>query len=93
MLARRAHSSSHDAHTARGYEFAASAGVVAITADTSTSTAMAGASEGASGGKHDAAIAGTYRKGVAVFAIVKGGLTYDVSIAGQKFSYAAPQTN
>ncbi|MEX3901283.1 hypothetical protein [Paraburkholderia sp. BR10954] len=31
--------------------------------------------------------AGDYRKGMAVFAVAKGGLMYEASIGGQKFSY------
>jgi len=48
---------------------------------------------GASGGKKDATTAGEYQKGVAVFTIAKGGLMYEASVAGQKFSYKALPAN
>ncbi len=50
-----------------------------------------GATAGASGEKKDATTAGEYQKGVAVFTIAKGGLMYEASVAGQKFSYKALQ--
>jgi hypothetical protein len=40
-----------------------------------------------SGGKHDAKTVGEYRKGMATFTVAKGGLMYEASIGGQKFSY------
>jgi hypothetical protein len=40
-----------------------------------------------SGGKHDATTVGEYYKGMAVFSVAKGGLMYEASIGGQKFSY------
>ena len=42
---------------------------------------------GASAGKKDAATTGKYRKGMAVFTIVKGGAMYEASVGGQKFKY------
>jgi hypothetical protein len=48
-----------------------------------------GADAGASIEKHDAATAGDYKHGMAVFTIAKGGLMYNATIAGQKFSYTA----
>ncbi|MGO9038960.1 MAG: YSC84-related protein [Steroidobacteraceae bacterium] len=82
-----------DEFTAGSFEFDAGASVVVITAAASASGGTAGVSEGASAGKKDAATAGTYRKGTAVFTIVKGGLMYDASIAGQKFSYTARRSS
>jgi hypothetical protein len=75
-----------DAFTAESYEFNVGANVVAITAAASASTGAVGVSEGASGGKHDAATAGTARKGVAALTIVKGGLKYDATNARQRFT-------
>ena len=49
--------------------------------------APTGSSAGASGGKNDATTAGRYQKGMAVFTVAKGGLMYEASIGGQKFSY------
>lgn len=80
-----------DEFTAGSFEFDAGASVVAITAAASASAGTTGVSESASGGQKDALTAGAYRKGVAVFTIVKGGLMYDASIAGQKFAYTARQ--
>ena len=32
---------------------------------------------------------GKYHKGMAVFTVAKGGLMYEASVSGQKFSYKA----
>jgi len=70
------------------FEFGAQATAVAITAGVSAAASTAGGAQaGASGGKHDAATAGKYYKGMAVFTVAKGGLMYEASIGGQKFSY------
>ena len=70
------------------FEFGANAGAVAITAGASASAATTGTTAGASGGRHDAATGGTsYYKGMKVFTITKGGLMYEASVGGQKFSY------
>lgn len=70
------------------FEFGANASAVAITAGASASASTAGATAGASGGKKDATTAGSsYYKGMKVFTITKGGLMYEASIGGQKFSY------
>jgi phage-related minor tail protein len=52
-----------------------------------TTGATASASSG--GGDTGAGTAGKYHKGTAVFTIAKGGLMYEASLAGQKFSYEA----
>lgn len=70
------------------FEFGANAGAVAITAAASASAATSGTTAGASGGKSDATTAGrSYYKGMKVFTITKGGLMYEASVGGQKFSY------
>lgn len=70
------------------FEFGANASAVAITASASASASTSGPTAGASGGKKDATTAGTsYYKGMKVFTITKGGLMYEASIGGQKFSY------
>jgi len=69
------------------FEFAADAAVVAITAGASATANTGGSSAAASGGKKDAVTAGGYHKGMAVFTILKGGLMYNATISGQKFSY------
>lgn len=79
--------------TAGHFEFGADIGVVVITAAASGELSTGGNNAGASGGKKDAATAGHYQKGVAVFAIRKGGAMFEASVSGQTFSYepkAAP---
>jgi lipid-binding SYLF domain-containing protein len=78
-----------DEFTSGEFAFGAGVGAVAITAAASASAGTTGASAAASGGKRDATTAGNYYKGMAVFTIAKGGLMYEASIAGQKFSYKA----
>jgi lipid-binding SYLF domain-containing protein len=76
--------------TSGNFEFGAQATAVAITAGASAAATTTGSSAGASGGKKDATTttAGTgYHKGMAVFTVAKGGLMYEASIGGQKFSY------
>lgn len=71
------------------FEFGAQTSAVAITAAASAAATTAGSSAGASGGKHDATTVGKYNTGMAVFTVAKGGLMYEASIGGQKFSYTA----
>ena len=80
-----------DEFSSGNFEFGASASAVAITAGVSAGAGTTGAGAGASGGKHDATTAsiGGYHKGMAVFTVAKGGLMYEASIGGQKFSYTA----
>lgn len=73
--------------TSGNFEFDANAQVTAITASASASAGTQGAGGSASGGEHDAATGGGYYKGMAVFTVTRGGLMYEASIAGQKFSY------
>lgn len=75
--------------TSGNFEFSAQATAVAITAGVSAeANTGGGASAGASGGRNDAtARHGGYRKGMAVFTIAKGGLMYEATLGGQKFSY------
>jgi lipid-binding SYLF domain-containing protein len=75
--------------TSGDFEFGGNVSAVAITAGASATAGTEGASAGASGGKKDATTAGRYQKGVAVFTIAKGGLMYEASMAGQKFSFKA----
>jgi lipid-binding SYLF domain-containing protein len=73
--------------TKGNFEFGADASVVAITAGASAQANTTGSSAGASGGKKDAKTVGGYHKGMATFTVAKGGLMYEASIGGQKFSY------
>ena len=80
--------------TSGEFAFGANAGAVAITAGVSAGANTAGGSSaGASGGKNDAVTAGEYYKGMAVFTVAKGGLMYEASVGGQKFSYAPLAAN
>jgi lipid-binding SYLF domain-containing protein len=76
-----------DEFTNGNFEFSGDVAVVAITAAAGASAGTTGANSGASGGKKDASTSGEYHKGMAVFTIVKGGVMYQASVAGQKFSY------
>jgi lipid-binding SYLF domain-containing protein len=73
--------------TGGNFEFGAQAQAVAITAGASAAATTAGSSAGASAGRHDATTAGKYYKGMATFTVAQGGLMYEASIGGQKFSY------
>ena len=76
-----------DEFTSGNFSFSGNVSAVAITAGASASAGTGGTTAGASGGKKDATTAGQYQKGVAVFTIAKGGLMYEASVGGQKFSY------
>jgi lipid-binding SYLF domain-containing protein len=78
---------SFDEFTTGNFEFGANVGAVAITAGASAAAGTSGASAAASAGKKDATTAGRYHDGLAVFTIAKGGLMYEASVGGQKFSY------
>jgi lipid-binding SYLF domain-containing protein len=77
----------YDTFTSGKFEFGAQASAVAITAsaqaEVGTGAATAGASTGKDAGKQKAA----YQNGMAVFTYAKGGLMYEASIGGQKFSF------
>ena len=76
-----------DEYTSGSFEFDAGVRVVAITATAGGQAGTSGASGDVSAGKKDAATAGKYYKGMAVFTIVKGGALYQASLAGQRYSY------
>jgi lipid-binding SYLF domain-containing protein len=73
--------------TSGNFEFGADASAVAITAAAGAKAGTTGSSAGASGGKKDAKTKGGYHDGMAVFTVAKGGLMYEASIGGQKFSF------
>ena len=76
--------------TSGNFEFGAGASAVAVTAGASANAGTTGTNAGASGGKKDATTSGSeYYKGMAVFTIAKGGLMFEASISGQKFSFTA----
>ncbi|MCB1689529.1 MAG: hypothetical protein KDI33_13630 [Halioglobus sp.] len=71
------------------FEFSADASAVAITAGAhATANTGGGASAGMSGGQNNADTKSLgYRKGMAIFTIAKGGLMYQATLGGQKYSY------
>jgi Las17-binding protein actin regulator len=69
------------------FEFGAEASAVAITAGAGAKANTTGSSAGASVTKDAARVVGAYNKGMATFTVAKGGLMYEASIGGQKFSY------
>ncbi|WP_233809472.1 YSC84-related protein [Paraburkholderia sp. HP33-1] len=73
--------------TAGNFEFGADANAIAITAAAGAQAGTTGTSANVSGGKKDAKTSGGYKKGMAVFTVAKGGLMYEASVGGQKFSY------
>ena len=75
--------------TSGNFELSATASAVAITAGASAeANTGGGTAAGISGGRNDAAtVSGGYRKGMAVFTVAKGGLMYEATLGGQKYSY------
>jgi lipid-binding SYLF domain-containing protein len=76
-----------DDFTSGNFSFSGDVGAVVITAGASASAGTSGENSAASADKHVAATQGQYQHGMAVFTIMKGGLMYNVSVEGQKFSY------
>jgi lipid-binding SYLF domain-containing protein len=80
----------YDEFTSGDFEFDAAASAVAITAGVQGKVGSEGATASASAGPATAAQAETnYYKGMVVFTQAKGGLMYEASIGGQKFSFTA----
>ena len=76
--------------TSGEFEFDAAASAVAITSGAQAKAGTEGASASAGTGSRSGKQAETgYRKGMAVFTYVKGGLMYEAAIGGQKFSFEA----
>lgn len=76
-----------DKFTSGNFEFSAGAQAVAITLAAGAQAGTTGSGAGASVTKNKAVAAAAYHDGMAVFTIIKGGLMYEVSLAGQKYSY------
>ena len=78
-----------DQFASGNFEFGAGVSAVAIKSGASGSVGTTGATASASSGsgKTGAGTSSNYRKGMAVFTIAKGGLMYEASLGGQKFSY------
>jgi lipid-binding SYLF domain-containing protein len=78
----------YDEFTSGSFEFDAAASAVAITVGAQAQAGTGGAAAGASAGPATGQQAGRgYTKGMAVFIHAKGGLMYEASIGGQKFSF------
>jgi len=74
------------------FEFGADAEAVVITASASASANTSGSSATASGGKNNATTNGSgYNKGMATYTVTKGGLMYEATVGGQKFSFSRAQ--
>jgi len=77
----------YDHFTSGKFEFGAQASAVAITASAQAQGGTSAATAGASTGKDAGAQTAAYQNGMAVFTYAKGGLMYEASLGGQKFSY------
>lgn len=74
--------------TRGNFEFGTEVQAVALTAAAGAAASTKGSSAVASGGKNNAEIANPgYYKGMATFTITKGGLMYEASVGGQKFTF------
>ena len=60
-----------------------------MTAAAGASASTSGGSGGASGGQRDANTVGEFNRGVATFTVARGGLMYEASVGGARFSYRA----
>lgn len=69
------------------FEFGAEASAVAITAGAGAKTSTTGSSAQISGDRENAKSVGAYNHGMAIFTLPHGGLMYEATVSGQKFSY------
>jgi lipid-binding SYLF domain-containing protein len=72
--------------TSGNFELGAQASAVALTAGANAQASTAG---GANAGANASQAKSTYSDGMAIFTMAKGGLMYEASVGGQKFSYRA----
>ncbi|MGD8594728.1 MAG: YSC84-related protein [Gammaproteobacteria bacterium] len=79
----------YDEFTSGNFEFGAQASAIAITAGAQAQAGSTGATASANTGPKDAGAQkkAQYHKGIVVFTHVKGGLMYEASLAGQKYSF------
>ena len=78
----------YDEFTSGNFEFGATAQAVAVTAGAGARAGTGGSSAGVSSGPETGVQAETnYVKGMATFVHAKGGLMYEFSIGGQKFTF------
>jgi lipid-binding SYLF domain-containing protein len=73
----------YDSFVSGEFEFGAQATAVALTYGASAEAGTKGSSSSAGETKG----AGAWKRGMAVFTLAKGGLMYEATIGGQKFSY------
>lgn len=76
-----------DTFTSGNFEFDAEAGAIAIQSGASAKAGTEGAGAGANTGGAGGSYAGSYYKGMLVLTMAKGGLMYEASLGGQKYSY------
>jgi len=69
------------------FEFGAEASAVAITAGAGAKATTTGSSAQVSGGRENAKSVGAYNHGMAIFTLPHGGLMYEATVSGQKFTY------
>lgn len=78
----------YDEFTRGNFEFGATAQAVAITVGAQAQAGTAGVGAGATGGPRTSVQAKTnYVEGMATFVHAKGGLMYELSLGGQKFTF------
>ncbi len=77
----------YEEFTKGDFEFGAQATAVAITVGAQAQAGTTGSSAGASSGKGAGRQRASYYRGMAVFTHAKGGLMYEASLGGQKFSF------
>ena len=78
----------YDEFTSGNFEFGATAQATAVTAGAEVRAGTGGTSAGASAGPKTGVQAETdYVKGMATFVHAKGGLMYEFSVGGQKFTF------
>lgn len=71
-----------------GFEFGGQVNATVIKASAQATASTAGTTAGASGGVNDVeAVAPGFYKGMAVFIIATGGLMFEASVGGQRFTY------
>lgn len=71
-----------------GFEFSSQVNATVIKANAQATVSTAGSTAGASGGIDDVESASPgYYKGMAVFIIATGGLMFEASVGGQRFTY------
>jgi len=76
----------YDAFTSGEFEFSAQAGAIAIQASGQAGTSTEGSGASGSTGKAQVKSA-DYDNNLLVFTMAKGGLMYEATLAGQKYSY------